>query len=48
MPMCWGRIGTLKEGLSWLTGKDFDVEEVECRAVGASACVWEVSKTPKE
>jgi predicted hydrocarbon binding protein len=48
LPMCWGRIGTLKEALSWLTGKDFDVEEVECRALGASACVWEVSKTPKE
>ena len=48
MPMCWGRIGTLKEALFWLTGKDFDVEEVECRALGASACVWEVSKTPKE
>ena len=48
MAMCWGRIGALKEGLSWLTGKDFDVEEVECRALGASACVWEVSKTPKE
>jgi predicted hydrocarbon binding protein len=48
VPMCWGRIGTLKEGLFWLTGKEFDVEEVECRAVGASACVWEVSKTPRE
>ena len=48
VPMCWGRIGTLKEGLSWLTGKDFDVEEVECWALGASACVWEVNKTPRE
>jgi len=48
LPMCWGRIGTLKEALSWLTGKDFDVEEVECRALGAAACIWEVSKTPKE
>ncbi len=47
-PMCWGRIGTLKESLLWLTGKEFDVEETECRALGASACVWEVSKTPKE
>jgi predicted hydrocarbon binding protein len=46
--MCWGRIGTLKESLTWLTGKDFDVEEVECRALGAAACVWEVSKSPKE
>ena len=48
VPMCWGRIGTLKEGLFWLTGKEFDVEEVECRALGATACVWEVSKTPRE
>ena len=48
LPMCWGRIGTLKESLTWLTSKDFDVEEVECRALGAAACVWEVSKSPKE
>jgi predicted hydrocarbon binding protein len=47
-PMCWGRIGTLKESVLWLTGKEFDVEEIECRALGAPACVWEISKTPKE
>jgi len=46
--MCWGRIGTLKEGILWLSGKDFNVEEVECRATGAAACVWEISKTPQE
>lgn len=46
--MCWGRNGTLKEGILWLTGKEFDVEEVECRALGAPACVWEVSKTPRD
>jgi len=46
--ICWTWIGTLKEFLFWLTGKEFDVEEVECRAMGASACVWEVSKTAKE
>jgi predicted hydrocarbon binding protein len=34
--------------LTWLTGKVFDVEEVECRAMGAPACVWEVSKKAKE
>ncbi|HSL31735.1 MAG TPA: 4-vinyl reductase [Anaerolineales bacterium] len=48
VPMCWGRIGTLKEGLFWLSGREFDVEEVECRAQGAQACVWEVTKAPKE
>ena len=46
--ICWSWIGALKETLLWLTGKEFDVEEVECRAMGAPACVWEVSKTPKE
>src|SRR6266498_5382296 len=44
----WTWIGTLKELLMWLTGKEFDVEEVECRAMGASACVWEVSKMAKD
>ncbi len=47
-PMCWGRIGTLKESVQWLTGKEFDVDEVECRALGAAACIWEISKTPRE
>jgi predicted hydrocarbon binding protein len=46
--ICWSWIGTLKESLLWFTGKEFDVEEVECRAMGAHACVWEVNKTPKE
>ena len=47
-PMCWLWVGTLQESISWLTGKQFEVQEVECRATGAPACVWEVSKTPKE
>jgi predicted hydrocarbon binding protein len=47
-PMCWLWVGTLKEATRWLTGKEFEVVEVECRAVGAPACVWEVNKTPKE
>jgi predicted hydrocarbon binding protein len=46
--ICWSFIGSLKESLLWFTGKEFEVEEVECRAMGASACVWEVSKTAKE
>lgn len=40
--------GTLLESLQWLTGQQFDVREVECRALGHPACVWEVSKTPQE
>ena len=47
-PICWLNTGILQEGLRWLTGKEFDAIEVECRATGAPACVWEISKTPKE
>ncbi len=56
-PMCAGKqadghiclsfTGSLIESTRWLTGKEFEVEEVECRAMGAPACVWEISKTPK-
>lgn len=46
-PMCWLWVGTLQEGIHWLTDMDFEVVEVACRAMGAPECVWEVSKTPK-
>jgi predicted hydrocarbon binding protein len=46
-PICLIRTGTLVEALRWLTGKEFDVQEVECRAMGAPACVWEIVKSPK-
>ena len=29
-------------------GKEAEAKQTECRAMGAPACVWEVSKTPKE
>ena len=47
-PICWLFTGTLQESARWLTDKEFEVQEVECRAMGAPACVWEISKTPKE
>lgn len=46
--MCWIEIGILQEASRWLTGKDFDIEEVECRAHGGSACIYEIGKKPKE
>ena len=45
--ICWLFNGTLQESLHWQTGKDLIIEEVECRALGAPACVWEINKTPK-
>jgi predicted hydrocarbon binding protein len=44
--ICYLYSGTLEESIQWLTGKKFDIREVECRALGAPACVWEVSKMP--
>ena len=47
-PICFLYTGTLQESTTWLTGKQFDIQEVECRALGAKACVWEILKAPKE
>lgn len=43
-PICLSFTGTLQESMRLATGKEFAVEEVECRAAGALACVWEISK----
>jgi predicted hydrocarbon binding protein len=47
MPMCMLLTGQLQEAVRWLIGKEFEINEIECRAMGASACVWEISKQPK-
>ncbi|MBM4423542.1 MAG: 4-vinyl reductase [Chloroflexi bacterium] len=47
-PMCWIHLGVIQEGLRWQTGKEAEVLQAECRAMGAAACVWEVSKKAKE
>ncbi len=46
--MCWIGIGVLQEAARWQTGKDFEIEEVECRAHGGGACIYEIRKRPKE
>ena len=45
-PICWIFTGALQEAVLWMTGKLFDVEQTQCRAMGARECVWEVSKNP--
>jgi predicted hydrocarbon binding protein len=47
-PICAVFTGTLGESMLWFLEKEFDVQEVQCRAQGANACVWEISKKPKE
>jgi predicted hydrocarbon binding protein len=46
-PICLIRAGTIQEAMRWITGKEFQVHETACRAMGAPACIWEVDKTPK-
>ncbi|HLF29362.1 MAG TPA: V4R domain-containing protein [Anaerolineae bacterium] len=48
-PICHVFEGALIEGGHYVTGgKDFQIAEVACRALGAPECIWEVSKTPIE
>ncbi len=46
--ICWLFEATIEEAARQVFGKFFDVVEVECRAKGAPACVFEVSKQPSE
>ena len=39
-PMCYLGAGFLQEGIQWLTNKEYDVREIECRAMGAAACLF--------
>jgi len=57
-PVCWGRtgennavcyymVGLLKEGLHWVSGgKEFDITETKCIALGDKICEFEIIKTP--
>lgn len=55
--MCWGRttdrpicfiaVGILQETLRWVSGGlEFRVDELECIAMGGSACVFKIDKEP--
>ncbi|MCB0210618.1 MAG: 4-vinyl reductase [Anaerolineae bacterium] len=46
-PICYSAIGILEEACSWVSsGQKFLVEEVECIATGAEACVFHIQKEP--
>jgi predicted hydrocarbon binding protein len=56
-PVCWGRhtdgpcchlaVGILESGLRWASGgREFQVVETQCVAMGADACVIEIPKRP--
>ena len=37
-PICHLYIGSISEAVKWATGHDYEVHEIECRAMGAKAC----------
>jgi len=41
-PICHVTLGIIQGALSWATGQEADVEEVACKATGASACEFKV------
>ncbi len=45
--ICWTFGGVLQGLLNWQTGKEIAIEEVQCRAQGVPACVWEIGKKAK-
>ncbi|MEM7342798.1 MAG: 4-vinyl reductase [Chloroflexota bacterium] len=46
-PVGYGAIGILQEGLRWVSGgKDFRVEQVQCKAMGDENSVFHIYKDP--
>jgi len=57
-PVCWGRsgedqavcyymVGLLKEGLNWVSGgREFNISETRCIAIGDEICEFEILKAP--
>jgi predicted hydrocarbon binding protein len=40
--ICWVTVGILQAALSWGTGSEHDVEEIECMAAGAENCKFRI------
>ncbi|MFQ5435487.1 MAG: V4R domain-containing protein [Anaerolineae bacterium] len=46
-PICFIAVGILQEALRWVSGGlEFRVEEIECIAMGAEACLFKIDKEP--
>ncbi len=41
-PICWVTMGLIREALYWGAGREFDVTETSCRALGAQACEFKI------
>jgi len=43
-PICHLYIGSISEAVKWATGHDYEVREIECRAMGTEACRFLVAE----
>jgi predicted hydrocarbon binding protein len=46
IPVCVLTVGIIQQVLEWITGREYAVEEIECRAMGYPADVFRISKVP--
>jgi predicted hydrocarbon binding protein len=46
-PIGYIQSGAIQEALHWQTGREFEVEQIACRSMGAPSSIWLISKTPK-
>jgi predicted hydrocarbon binding protein len=47
-PVCFVTVGVLHGALRWATGKNFNIEEISCIAMGDDACRYRIDKEPLE
>jgi len=41
-PICFVTLGLIRECLFWATGREFDIEETSCRAMGGKECEFKI------
>jgi predicted hydrocarbon binding protein len=41
-PICWVTLGLMRASLFWAAGREYDIAETACRAIGAGACEFHV------
>ena len=41
-PICFVTQGLIRECLFWATGREFDIEETSCRAMGGKECEFKI------
>jgi len=46
-PICIVTLGLIQEALIWVSGHEYDVEEISCRANGGDACEFRVTVSGK-